>query len=547
MLSLARSLRHWRAVAALLAVLLGGAPMDARAVGWRAAQTFTIAETSLPSGLNPLLDPRAATADLTRALFDSLLSADPHDVLVPELATSYSVSNHGLRYQFSLNPQARWQDGTPVTADDVLFTTRLMRDPKFPAANRFGYGSIAAISADGPLTVTVTLRAPYAPFLRAFAVTPLLPAHVLALIPSDKLAGYTYFNQHPVTDGPYTVEGFTDQEAILAANPGYFEGGPRINRLVYKLEPSEPAALADLRAGAVQLVSPSVGTSSSDLLATLRQSGLTAFSSPGYGWTHIDLIESGFLRDHVVRQALTLATPRQAIVTELFHGLVSPADADQPPTSQYYQPTISGSLAYDPGKVAGLLHKQGYSLKRGVWRKFGLPLRITLWTDSGCADCAAVAHRVAASWSAVGIPTLVRTENTHKLFGYHGPLYNPNRLFSQQLNAVLYTWTTTPEPDDSFYWSSSMIVRPGNLSGGNFDGYHNTTVDRLLGDALLATSDPQRVALYQRIQTLLVEDQPDIFLYWTQHFTLAVAALTGFQANPFYPGIAWSLTKWRLG
>lgn len=538
---------RWGAAAVLLATLAGPWPAKARSTGAPVGQTLTIAETSLPSGLNPLIDPRASTADLTRALFLSLLSADPHDVLVPELATGYTVSDHGLRYQFTLNPQARWQDGVPVTADDVLFTTRLMRDPKFPAVNRFGYGSIASISADSPHTITVTLHSPYAPFLRAFATTPLLPSHMLGLIPSDKLAGYTFFNQHPVTDGPYTVSSITTDSTTLTANPAYFGGAPRINQLIYKLEPSESAALADLRAGTVQLVSPSVGTTPSDLLAALRQPGLTAYSSPGYGWTHIDLIESGFLRDHVVRQALTYATPRQAIITKVFHGLVSPADADQPPTSQYYQPSIAGSLGYDPTQIPGLLRKHGYSLKHGVWGKYGLPLRLTLWTDSSCVDCETVANLVAASWSAAGIPTSVRTENTHKLFGYHGPLYNPNRLYSAQLNAVLYTWTTSPEPDDSFYWSSKMIVRPGNLSGGNFDGFSNPTVDRLLGDALVTTSDSQRVALYQRIQTLLVADQPDIFLYWAQHFTVATTALSGYQANPFYPGIVWNISKWRLG
>ncbi|HXT37270.1 MAG TPA: peptide ABC transporter substrate-binding protein [Chloroflexota bacterium] len=542
-----RGIGRWGAAAMLLLALSAPWPAQATATGAPSSQTLTIAETSLPSGLNPLIDPRDSTADITHALFDSLLSADPHDVLVPDLATGYTVSDHGLRYQFTLNPQARWQDGVPVTADDVLFTTRLMRDPKFPAANRFGYGSIASISADGSLTVTITLHSPFAPFLRAFATTPLLPSHVLGLIPSDKLAGYTFFNQHPVTDGPYTLAGITTGATTLAANPAYFGGTPRINQLVYKLEPNESTALADLRSGAVQLVSPSVGTTSSDLLATLRQSGVTAYSSPGYGWTHIDLIESGFLRDHVVRQALTYATPRQTIITKVFHGLVSPADGDQPPTSQYYQPSIADTLGYDPSQIPALLRKHGYALKHGVWGKFGLQLRITLWTDSGCADCETVANLVAASWSAARIPTSVRTENTHKLFGYHGPLYNPDRLYSTQLNAVLYTWTTSPEPDDSFYWSTKMIVRPGNLSGGNFDGFSNATVDRLIGDALTATNDGQRVALYQRIQTLLVEDQPDIFLYWAQHFTLATTALSGYQANPFSPGIAWNLTKWRLG
>ena len=62
------------------------------------------------------------------------------------------------------------------------------------------------------------------------------------------------------------------------------------------------------------------------------------------------------------------------------------------------------------------------------------------------------------------MPTLVRAIDRHKLFGMHGPLYGASRLFSSTLNAVLYTWATSPEPDDSYYWASAMIVRPGHLT-----------------------------------------------------------------------------------
>jgi peptide/nickel transport system substrate-binding protein len=512
-----------------------------------ASRTLTIGELALPTALNPLLDATESTADITDALFDSLLGTDPHDVLVPDLATGYTISNHGLRYQFTLNDQARWQDGEPVTADDVLFTTRLMRDPKFPAANRFGFGNIASISATGTRIVTVTLRAPYAPFLQAFASTPILPSHVLGPIPDDKLAGYTYFNQHPVGDGPYTVSGIGSGTHItLTANPQYFLGAPKIDRLVFQLESSEQTAEAALKDGSVQLLGPSVGITPRGLTDTLQHGGRTAYSSPGYGWTHIDLIESGFLRDHVVRQALTYATPRQKIVSDIFQGLVAPANGDQPPTSQYYQPTITDTLPYDPTQVPILLKQQGYTWKKGQWQKFGLPLQITLWTDSGCADCRTVASLVAASWSSVGISTTVHAEVTTKLFGYHGPLYNPDRLYSQQLNAVLYSWTTTAEPDDSFYWSSSMIVKPGNLTGGNFDGYSNVVTDKLISEALTAPTEQARIALYGKIQTELVRDQPDIFLYWTEHFTLADTALSGYRANPFRSGVTWNAADWRL-
>ena len=297
------------------------------------------------------------------------------------------------------------------------------------------------------------------------------------------------------------------------------------------------------------MLGPSAGLTPRDLLAALAGGKLAAYASPGFGWAHIDLIESGFLRDRAVRQALTYATPRQRIIATQFGGLVTAADADQPPTSRYYEPRVAGTFAYAPGKVAKLLKAHGFTRvkSRNEYRKFGRPLRVTLWLDSSCGDCRAVASVAAASWTAAGIPTSLRAVPTHVLLGPSGPLYNPTRLTDPALNAVLYTWYTIPEPDDSPYWASGQIVRPGHQSGLNFVGYSNPKMDALLSRALTTTDDTARVDAYKAIQRLLANDQPAIFLYWTSHLSLATSTLHGYEANPFHPGVTWNVANWRLG
>jgi peptide/nickel transport system substrate-binding protein len=521
--------------------------VTASRAGQAAPTTLTIGVPSLPASLNPLIDAQPATADITDALFDSLLATDPHDVLQPDLALRYSVDGSGLHYRFELNPAATWQDGVPVAASDVVYTTRLMQDRRFPAYNRYGFDHIASIVASSPTEVLVTLRAPFAPFLRAFATTPILPSHVLAPLPIEQIATYDAFNRRPIGDGPYAVSEFVPGNHVtLIANPQYFAGAPHIDSLVFTYEPSTAAALADLHAGRAQLLGPSLNLQPRQVLSALQSGNLAAYAAPGAGWTHIDLIETGFLRDHLVREALAYATPRQQIVVSMFRGLAVPADADQPPTSEYYEPAIAGSLPYQPARTATLLRSRGYRLVQGRWTKGGRVLRLTLLTDAGCADCVAVANLVAASWSKAGIPTVVSPTPTQVLFGPSGPLYTPTRLDDLKLNAVLYTWLTTPEPDDSFYWSTSMIVRPGHTTGGNFDGYSNPAMDALLNKALVATNDATRVSLYRAIQRLLVRDQPDIFLYWIAYLTLATTSLHGYRANPFHPGVTWNVATWSL-
>jgi peptide/nickel transport system substrate-binding protein len=523
-------------------------PLDAGAhVHQTLPGPFTIGLLGLPASLDPLISASLPAPDITDAVFDSLLRADTHDALQPDLARRYTISPDGLRYTFYLDPRAHWQDGIAVTAQDVLFTTRLMRDPHFPAFNRFGYGLIASIAADGDYTVVVTLTHTFGPFLRAFATTPILPAHVLAPIPVDQLAGYSAFNRHPLGSGPFAVTSYDDGTAItLAANPTYFRGAPLLPTLRFQVVPSAHAALQALQSGAIDMLGPSAGIPPSALLSALSVGHLNAFAAPGFGWAHIDLIESSFLRQAAVREALAYATPRQRIIATIFKGLVAPADADQPPTSIYYNPGVANSYPYDPARTAALLRAQGFTRHGASYEKAQRQLRLTLWFDQGCGDCRAVARMIAQSWTAAGIPTILHGAPTHTLFGPSGPLYSPDRLRATGMNAVLYSWVTLAEPDDSVYWKTGMIVRAGHENGLNFDGFSDPAVDQLAQRALTTANEAQRIYAYQQIQVLLVHEQPDIFLYWLPYLSVAVNTLHGYEANPFDPGLTWDVAHWRL-
>ena len=522
-----------------------GSPARALVIG-----VLHLPQTLDPLLANPLLDPTAF--DVTTALFDSLLTTDSHDMLQPDLATGYTVSATGMRYVFHLDPRAHWDDGLPVTADDVLFTTKLMRDPSFHPDSRYGFGSIATIASAGQYTVVVTLRAPYAPFLRAFATTPLLPSHVLSPIPSSQIEQYSAFNRRPTASGPYSFGSLQEgTQLTLQANPTYFRGTPRIQTLVFHQEPDSASALSDLKAGRIGMIAPSAGLTPDQVLDATSSGKSAAYAAPGSGWSHIDLIESGFLRDRLVRQALADAIPRQRLVATVFKGLAAPADADQPPTSMYYDPGVAGLLPYSPATVGTLLHKRGFSLVtikgRTFYRKAKREFKITLWLDSTCAECRTVAGMVARSWEDAHIATTIRTVDTHTLFDERrGPLYRPDRLSSPNLNAVLYTWTTIPEPDDSLYWSSSMIVRPGHPTGLNFVGYRNPSVDQLVQQALDTPHEAARIAAYRAIQRRLVADQPAIFLYWTTQLSLATPSLHDYEPNAFHTGVTWDVMNWRL-
>src|SRR5579871_5157346 len=105
-----------RLILPTLALLLALLPAVADAGSATPPSRITIGVLALPTTLDPLLDPLGPTADVAAGIFDSLLSADTHNALQPDLATGYSTDARGLRYEFTLDPRAHWQDGVPVTA-----------------------------------------------------------------------------------------------------------------------------------------------------------------------------------------------------------------------------------------------------------------------------------------------------------------------------------------------------------------------------------------------------------------------------------------------
>ena len=117
-----------------------------------------------PSSITPLTARTQADRDLSRLVFSGLVARGPDSTYVPDLASSWTVDSSGKTWTFSLRPGAQWQDGTPVTADDVVFTVGLLKDPAYrgPLASSWREVTVARIDAE---TVQFSLASPLAGFL----------------------------------------------------------------------------------------------------------------------------------------------------------------------------------------------------------------------------------------------------------------------------------------------------------------------------------------------------------------------------------------------
>lgn len=540
---------------ALLLVLLLPAP-SGQASSPRAASdgTVTILEPGPPDTLDPLLTRTAAGIDATADVFDSLVRIDTTGAFTPDMAASWHRSVDARTWTFYLDPRARWQDGEPVTAGDVAFTARLVRDARFGAASTRGFDLITSLVVSGTDALTVTLSAAFAPFLATFGTTPILPSHVLGTIPPAQLRDYAPFNRHPIGSGPFAVAEFTAAGRVVEeANPDYFGGAPRLDRLIIAPAASRQDALSAARHDDATLLPPALALTPAEAAPFTGTAPARALYTPSFAWTHLDLIEHGALASIQVRRALALATPRDRLIAQVLDGHGSIADGDQAPGTPAFDPSLHNSYHLDIGAARALLQHAGF-----VTQKDGMlataptasgqstPFKINLWGDASCATCAQSLNLIARSWQAAGIATRIRLVSTSFLFGPNGPLYSAGRFQSQQYDAVLFAWVNGPDPDDSDYWSRAARVTSQHPLGGNFGGYGNAALDALATRALITSNGPGRYDLYRRIQRILRDDEPDVFLYWADQVSIVPRRLSGYDPTPYDAAATWNVGQWSL-
>src|SRR5438874_11226073 len=152
--------------------------------------TLTVLEPGAPDTLDPLLTRTAAGADATAGVFDALVRIDATGTFIPDLAVRWTRSVDARTWTFYLDRRARWQDGQPLTAEDVAFTARLVRDARFGATSTRGFDQITSLVVGGTDVLTVTLGAAFAPFLATFGTTHILPKHALGTIAPGRLRDY---------------------------------------------------------------------------------------------------------------------------------------------------------------------------------------------------------------------------------------------------------------------------------------------------------------------------------------------------------------------
>ena len=329
-------------IAACLAVL-GATPS-------RADQAlFVVDLPSDPASLDPHVqwDPDSYT--VYRNIFDNLLTRDASGKIVPMVASAWRYDTD-TAIVFTIRDDIKFQDGTPLTPDDVAFSIKRITDPAFRSPQLSQFDQITAAEVTGPHEVRVTTRTAYPVLLAQLTKLSIVPRAAV-----ERLGAA--FNQQPIGSGPYRFVSRTQGVRVaLEANGSYWRGRPPFARVEMHPVADESTRIADVRTGRADIAR----ILSTDNADNLRGDGqVKVLSTPTERVSMIELnTQDGPTRDVRVREAIAHAIDRDTIVEALLKGYAKPVDEPLTPASTGYDPTIE-AYGYDPDKARALLKAAG--------------------------------------------------------------------------------------------------------------------------------------------------------------------------------------------
>jgi peptide/nickel transport system substrate-binding protein len=434
----------------------------ARANAWTTPHVLTISDGGDLTTLNPHLSGFASVANLSEMTMAWLIKWDEHNQPYPELATEVptqtngGVSKDGLTITYHLRKGVTWSDGVPFDADDVVFSTAVVNDP---ANNEVGrLDQIAKTDEPDKFTVVYHLKKPYSPSSAAFfssccANPSLLPKHLLARYPNINDVPY---NALPVGIGPFKFERWDrSKQVVLVANPRYWRGRPKLDKIVYKIVPDRNALLAQLEAHNVDMWYQFSGAYLTRIQAL---SAYTVLRQPSYAYSHYDFnVTHPAVSDRRVRQALRLALNRQAIVDKAEHGAGIVQDSVTPVTAPYFVDV--GTTPYDPAKANALLDRAGWPRGAGGIRtKHGVKLNLNVATRAGTPDLDKQLELVRQDWKAIGVGLNVRRYPTAVMFA---PLKKGGIVPGDSWDVITFAWAADPLGDYSSIYGCNAFPPAG--------------------------------------------------------------------------------------
>ena len=504
---------------------------------------------------------------LVALLFRGLVRLGPGSAITADLAQRWEVTDSGRTWTFHLRPDLFWQDGVPLTADDVAFTVGVLSDPAYTGPGGESWRDVTATVID-PLTVVLHLTTPLGGFLQA-ATQPIAPAHLLDGIPLEALPDDP-FGQQPVGSGPFRLVYLNSARALLAAatpieplpddpdGPNF--ATPRPTDSLASARPTPKADVAipylasiqiryyddveslrkDWAAGDLDAVS-GLGPADATALAATPGARLVRYPGTTLLAAALNLRGSGGdFADPAVRKALLQAIDREAIVKDVLDGLGAPADSLIPPSSPMFDAAAGASPAYDPAAARKGLVAAGWKSGAEGWTPKGgkepIVLEVLCPEELANPVAHAVGQAVVDAWHEIGLSARLVPLSAAELLG--------DRLTRGDYQVAVLPFAIGLDPDLYPLLAASQ-TRTG---GSNVIGLQDPDLDKLLVAARSPIDDAERAAAYKALEQRLADRTYMLPLAFRDEYVVLKDTVTGPESRPVASSgdRYWDVLIWRL-
>jgi peptide/nickel transport system substrate-binding protein len=464
--------------------------------------TLTIAWAQQPQ----TLDATAGGGDtgseqIQTQIFDELVEQTPGTVgTQPGLATSWERSRDALTWTFHLR-DAKFSDGTPVTANDVAFSVKRDLNPKFDAIGAGLLSFIKNVTAPDARTAVFHLKSPTAVLPEYLTLPP------LGIVPAKyfQRVGASGFARHPIGSGPFKLVGNTPgQSIVLQRNPYYWRTGyPYVNRVVFNYIPNDNTRMLAVRTGSADI---GIGVPYGQI-ATMRAAPgvrvqvepLAAMFNVLLSWKTVPAVAS-----QAVRQALNYATPSADIRRVVFAG-AAPLANSQMEIEKYSNPAVK-PYPYDLAKAKQLMASSP--------TPHGFPIQILIvGGDTASVQTAAILQQ---AWAKIGVKVTVRSVDIGTFFTLYG-----QGSFGALLSPVGIQTSDIPVEDEI-----AQILPIDNNAASTY--YRSPAIVALVKRAVTTLDEGQRRKLFFQLQQKWMQDPEDVPIVFTPAVTALRSNVAGF-------------------
>ncbi|KAB2330867.1 peptide-binding protein [Bacillus mesophilum] len=495
-----------------------------------------IGSSGAPTMFNGLYSSDASSSDIEGMIFDSLVGSDLEFNPVTDggLAEEVDAAEDGLTYTIKLKEGATFHDGEALNADDVVFTYNIPLSDEYDGPRKSYFEAVESVEKIDDYTVQFNMSKVDAQFPVVGLGFGILPEHILGDVPIPDLGEHEFNTKNPIGSGPFKFEEWRDGEYVkVVANEDYWDGRPYLDSVTYKIVPDANAILAQLQAGDIHyyagVAQPDVPTveSFADAAGIRLESGLAL------SYTFLGLNQRmEMFQDVSVRQAITHAIDREAIVESVMAGYGEVAHVPESPLSWAYNPDVP-KFEYDVEKAKQMLADAGWTPgDDGILEKDGERFSFEVKTNQGNKVREDIVVILQQQLKEVGIEIVPQIVEFSSLIADIDPgVWN--------FEGIVLGWSLGTDPDPSGIFHTKEIE-----AGLNFTAYSNPDLDVLMDQSLQELDKEKRKEQIGQVQQGLAEDQAYTFLYYPEEFRALPANLQGYEFHA--KNQLYKINKWWL-